>query len=103
MKKDRKRSWGLKTIFSVIMQNWSALLSFELIYKIAGLTFFFPFLRNLISFLPGLIHENYLSQENIVHIFPYIVQSGGSFIISVYSFAPGRIFVFRGRRVDNIL
>ena len=68
MKKDRKKSWGLKTIFSVIMQNWSALLSFELIYKIVGLTMFFPFLRNLISFLPGLIRESYLSQENIVQI-----------------------------------
>ena len=68
------------------MQNWSALLSFELIYKIVGLTMFFPFLRNLISFLSVLSGK--LSQSGEYR--SNIVNPHGSFIIGMYTFALGR-------------
>ena len=59
----------VRTAFSVIIQNWSALISFELIYKIVGISLFFPSLGSVTNYLPDLINESHLSQENIVRLF----------------------------------
>ena len=67
--KDGKKEWEIGTVLSVMMQNWSVLLCFELIYKVVGLTFFFPLLKYLTVLLPGFINENYLSQENFSKLF----------------------------------
>lgn len=64
MGKERKRDHGIRAVLSVIVHNWSTLLCFELIYKIVGFSFFFPFLGFLSRQLPGIINESYLSQEN---------------------------------------
>lgn len=56
---------GVKTIFSTIWKNWSALLCFEMFFRGFGFLFLFPFLRYLLSLLPRLTGEAYLGQRNI--------------------------------------
>lgn len=64
----KKKDGGFRTVLGVITQNWSVLICFELIYKEVGICFVFPFIDTLFSYLPGLIQENYLSQENFVRL-----------------------------------
>ncbi|MDO4276508.1 MAG: glycerophosphodiester phosphodiesterase family protein [Eubacteriales bacterium] len=66
--KSRKKDHKIQTIISVIMQNWSVLICFELFYKVVGLCFIFPFIGSLIGRLPALVNESYLSQENFVKV-----------------------------------
>ena len=69
MTKNKIKGMEVRTAFSVIIQNWSALISFELIYKIVGISLFFPFIGSVTNYLPDLINESHLSQENIARLF----------------------------------
>lgn len=61
------KKFGL--IFGMIARNWIPLLYFEIIYKTFGFAVFFPFVRYLLSLLPGLAGLNYLGQENVGELF----------------------------------
>ena len=52
----------------MILRNWTVLLYFEMVYKIIGISFLFPFFEYSLSLLPKIIGDNYLSQENILKL-----------------------------------
>lgn len=58
----------MQTVFGMILRNWTVLLCFEIVYKIIGISFLFPFFEYSLSLLPKMIGENYLSQENILKL-----------------------------------
>lgn len=60
---------GFWTAGKIIMKNWSTLLCFEMLYRGIGFILFFPFIRYLISLLPGLSGEAYLGQGNFTSLF----------------------------------
>lgn len=62
---------GIKTLIDMSLRNWSALFCFEMFYRGFGFCALFPFLRYLLSLLPGLAGETILSQSNILLIFQY--------------------------------
>lgn len=43
----------VRTLLSVMVRNWSVLICFELIYKVIGLCFFFPFFGEFAVFYFG--------------------------------------------------
>lgn len=60
---------GFKKVLNIISRNWTALLYFEILYKIVGFSVVFPFIRYLLDSLPRLAGQNYLSQENVGELF----------------------------------
>ena len=56
------------SIWGVVLRNWSTLLCFEVFYRVMGFEILFPWLRYLLSLLPGLVGEPYLGQKNLASI-----------------------------------
>lgn len=58
----------IKRMFQIILQNWTTLICFEIIYRGIAFTILFPFLQYLLSCILTLSKKDYLSQENILVI-----------------------------------
>lgn len=58
-----------RLVIKIIVKNWVPLLYFEILYKLSGFIMLFPFLRYLVSLLPGFAGVTYLGQENIGSLF----------------------------------
>ena len=73
------------SVFGMILGNWTVLLCFEMLYKILGIAFLFPFFQYSLSLLPNMIGERYLSQENILKLLycpPAILLLVGVFLLA---------------------
>ena len=47
----------MQTVFGIILRNWTVLLCFEIVYKIIGISFLFPFFEYSLSLLPRKLSE----------------------------------------------
>lgn len=73
----KKATWIFDGIFNVVLQNWSALLGFEMVYRGIVFTVLFPLFASLLRQLPRLIGERYLGQENL----PLIVRNPAAVLL----------------------
>lgn len=78
------------SIWGVVLRNWSTLLCFEVFYRIFGFEILFPWLRRLISLLPGLTGAPYLGQNNILSVFRHPI----SFILVLFVVLLAALFVY---------
>lgn len=87
---NQKRFQETKMIGNIIIQNWSVLLCFEMLYRGIGFSFLFPFVKYIINKLPDLLGLRYLSQENVLEIFRHptsiLMLSGTLILTSLYIF-----------------
>ncbi|MDO4274032.1 MAG: glycerophosphodiester phosphodiesterase family protein [Eubacteriales bacterium] len=91
MKRKADKKYGISSVFSIILRNWSVLLSFEMLYKGFGFIFLFPGLQYLLSRLPAMTGENYLGQENILVVLDHPLAV---FLLFVIFLAAGGFIYF---------
>lgn len=64
----KRVAWIFREVFSVVLQNWSTLLCFEMIYRGIVFVVLFPLLSDLLHLFPRILGQAYLGQENIALI-----------------------------------